>query len=107
MLSLHVQPQSKKPDEISNLSQLNMGRSLWSHGVPEMKRRVFEFSSVLRSNSPKLARHAQSLGISLDFLVSQWFGTLFGYLLPEILFQKALDVSITLGWPGMMTLGNL
>ena len=78
-------------------------KGFWSPGVPEMKRRVFEFSETLKARLPKLAGQWHTIGVSLDFLVSQWFSTLFGYVLPEAHLPKALDVIFTMGWPGMMT----
>jgi len=90
-------------DEVEGITSLEM-KGFWSPGVPDMKRRVFEFTELLKARLPKLAGHFHTIGCSLDFLVSQWFSTLYGYVLPERLLPLALDIVFTMGWPGVITI---
>ena len=66
--------------------------SIWSHGFPKMKLRVYQFDRfgrlrfpftpshrLLQWNLPQLSSHLQLLGLSTEVVVSQWFMTMFAY----------------------------
>ena len=90
------------PDGHSRLTTLAMG-GLWRPGVPEMKRRIFEFDALLRLRLPLLHAHFKAVQLAPDVLVSQWFLTLFAYALPDALLLPAWDACFSGGWPAALS----
>jgi hypothetical protein len=55
---------------------------LWRKGLPRVQLRVYQFERVMQQHLPRLHGHFHTIGLTLDFFVSQWFLTLFAYSLP-------------------------
>lgn len=84
-------------------------KELWQPGMPQLKLRVFQFDRLLGRFMPRLRAHFKDIGLAPDVLGSQWFFTLFAYVLPAHWLPRVWDVVFADGWKAVMriALGRL
>jgi len=80
-------------------------RCVFAPGVPLLPLRVFQFSGVVRERLPKLWRHLQNEGFSLDIFAHQSVMTLFAYSIDPDFLPHAWDVFFFVGWKAVFRMG--
>ena len=71
---------------------------LWRPGMPQLKLRVFQFDRLVSAHLPRLRAHLRAVGLAPDVLASQWFFTLFAYVVPTAWLPRLWDAVFHDGW---------
>lgn len=74
---------------------------IWKPSFPKMKLRVFQFDRLLELYLPAVHAHFESMSLSPEVVVSQWFMTLFSNTIPLPYTFYIWDYVFIANWPGI------
>ena len=77
---------------------------LWRPGMPQLKLRVFQFDRLVSAHLPRLRAHFRDIGLAPDVLASQWFFTVFAYVVPIAWLPRLWDACFHDGWKAVYRL---
>eukprot|EP00933_Yihiella_yeosuensis_P041694 TRINITY_DN36099_c0_g1_i1.p1 TRINITY_DN36099_c0_g1~~TRINITY_DN36099_c0_g1_i1.p1 ORF type:complete len:647 (-),score=107.18 TRINITY_DN36099_c0_g1_i1:227-2167(-) len=80
-------------------------RFMFAPGVPLLPLRIYQFSGSVREHLPRLFRHLQEDGVSLDIFGHQCVLTLFAYSLEPELLAYVYDAFFLTGWKAVFRIG--
>jgi len=80
-------------------------RNIFAPGVPLLPLRVFQFTGLVRKRLPRLWRHMESQGFSLDIFAHQCVMTLFAYSIEPAFLAHVWDSFFLLGWKAVFRIG--
>mmetsp|Transcript_6572 Transcript_6572/g.10739 ORF Transcript_6572/g.10739 Transcript_6572/m.10739 type:complete len:917 (+) Transcript_6572:95-2845(+) len=74
---------------------------IWKPTFPKMKLRVYQFDRLLELYLPAVHAHFESMHLSPEVVISQWFMTLFSNTIPAPYTYYIWDYVFVSNWPGI------